>query len=250
MSDIDKAIKEYVPEGYELTGARTLDRRHIHDGFGGSDGISHIDMNAGGPNNSIDPVENITYPRKSGMREGTYTLKVHNYTLRDRHDFGFTVELEFDGVLRTFDYPKMVKNHEYITVAKFKYSRTTGIEIIESLPEVSSSKTVWNINTQQWHKVRMVMNSPNHWDGNATGNKHLFMILEHCKKEGETRGFYNEFLTDDLRDHRKVFEVLGSKMKAPEYGEQLSGVGFSSTVRASVLCRVRGAFNRVIEVTM
>ena len=95
----------------------------------------------------------------------------------------------------------------------------------------------------------MIMNSPNHWDGQTTGNKHYFFMLEGCKQEGGARGFYNEFLTDDLRDHRKVFEVLGSKMKTPESDDQLSGVGFSSTQRNHVFCRVAGSFTRTIKIT-
>jgi hypothetical protein len=37
-----------------------------------------------------------------------------------------------------------------------------------------------------------------------------------------------------LEKHRKVFEVLGDKLKCPVAGEQLAGVGFSSTRRDKV----------------
>jgi hypothetical protein len=95
----------------------------------------------------------------------------------------------------------------------------------------------------------MVMLSPNHWDDNQVGNRHVFFILENCLKEGKARGFYNEFLTDELRDHRKVFEMLGAKMKAEESDQQLSGLGFSTTKRNSVFLKVGGTFNRTIKVT-
>ena len=101
----------------------------------------------------------------------------------------------------------------------------------------------------QYHNVSMVMHSPNHWDGNKTGNKHWFFILEGCKQPGKVRGFYNEFLVDTLHEHRKVFEVLGSKMKAEEADYQLSGLGFSSTQRNHVYCRVSGSFDRTIKIT-
>jgi hypothetical protein len=80
------------------------------------------------------------------------------------------------------------------------------------------------------------------------GNKHYFFILDGCKQPGTVRGFYNEFLTDKLRDHRKVFEVLGNKMRVEESDEQLTGLGFSSTVRASIHCRVSGSFNRNLKI--
>jgi hypothetical protein len=95
----------------------------------------------------------------------------------------------------------------------------------------------------------MVMLSPNHWDGQEIGNKHWFFILDECRNPDPVRGLYNEFLTQEFWEHRKVFEVLGAKLQAPYSEEQMSGVGFSSTVRNSVLAKVSGAFNRVIRIT-
>ena len=60
--------------------------------------------------------------------------------------------------------------------------------------------------------------------------------------------FFNEFLTDELSKHRKVLEMVGSKMQTDESINQLSGLGFSSTNRASILVRITGSFNRVIKV--
>ena len=58
----------------------------------------------------------------------------------------------------------------------------------------------------------------------------------------------SQFLTPELNKHRKVLELVGSKLKTAKAAEQLSGLGFSSTVRDSVVVRVKGAFNRVIRV--
>jgi hypothetical protein len=91
------------------------------------------------------------------------------------------------------------------------------------------------------------MMSPNYWNGTGIGNKHYFFMLNGCKNDGSARGFFNEFLRSDLDADRKVFEIVGSKMKAAESDEQLSGLGFSSTQRNSVLCRVNGSFTRVIK---
>ena len=81
-----------------------------------------------------------------------------------------------------------------------------------------------------------------------TGNKHWFFILDGCLNPDAARGFYNEFLDEKLTEHRKVFEVLGSKMKVAESTEQLSGLGFSSTQKNSVLCKVTGSFTRTIKI--
>ena len=94
----------------------------------------------------------------------------------------------------------------------------------------------------------MVMSSPNHWDNHTIGNKHWFFILNNCINENKTRGFYNEFLSNELTEHRKVLEVLGSKMKTEKCNSQLSGLGFSSTQKNTVLCRVSGSFSRTIRI--
>ena len=73
-------------------------------------------------------------------------------------------------------------------------------------------------------------------------------MLDNCVNPNKARGFYNEFLRNELTPERKVFEMLASKMKCEETNDQLSGLGFSSTQRNSVLCKVSGSFNRVIKI--
>ncbi|MGR2462374.1 hypothetical protein ACUX4R_26210, partial [Salmonella enterica] len=80
------------------------------------------------------------------------------------------------------------------------------------------------------------------------GNKHVFFILEGCANPEGTRGFYNEYLKPELDKHRKVFEMLGSKMKVQPNENQLSGLGFSTTQRNHVFVKVSGAFNRTVKV--
>ena len=82
------------------------------------------------------------------------------------------------------------------------------------------------------------MLSPNHWDGQTIGNKHYFFMLEGCTNPDPVRGFYNEFLSEDLRPHRKVFEALSSSMKCIPTKDQLSGLGFSSTIRNELFVKV------------
>jgi len=76
----------------------------------------------------------------------------------------------------------------------------------------------------------------------------VMFMLDGCVNDGQARGFFNEFLAEELTPHRKVLEVVGSKMKTDTSDHQLSGIGFSSTQRNSVLCRVKGSFNRVVKV--
>lgn len=193
-----------------------------------------------------DPAENIFYADKSTMLEGMYRLDVNNYNRRS-DGRGFEVEIEFGGVRHNIIYEKALRTGERITVAQIRYSRAKGIEIVESMPSSQSTKTVWSVATQTFVPVNVLMLSPNYWDEKAVGNKHWFFMLDGCRNDGHARGFFNEFLTEDLTAHRKVIEVVGSKLKTEQSDSQLSGLGFSSTARNSVLCKVTGSFSRVIN---
>ena len=81
------------------------------------------------------------------------------------------------------------------------------------------------------------------------GYSHTFFVLDGAKNDEPTRGFFNEFLKPELTEHRKVIEMVGSKMLTTESNHQLSGLGFSSTQRNNILCRVTGAFTRIINIT-
>jgi hypothetical protein len=61
------------------------------------------------------------------------------------------------------------------------------------------------------------------------------------------RGYYNEFLVDELREHRKTFELVASKTMCDVSDEQLSGVGFVKAREQSVFVRVDG--KKVFKVT-
>ena len=212
-----------------------------------------VDMNAGG-GQSREAVENIFYSSLKTMKEGVYTLKVNNFSKRESIDVGFDVEVDIMGTVHTFSHPKAVANGAMITVAKFKYSKANGVEILESLPGGSSSKPVrteWGVQTNTFQKVKVMMMSPNFWDGQDgphVGNKHYFFMLDNCINDAPARGFLNEFLKDSLTEHRKVLEIVGSKMTVPDSDQQLSGLGFSSTSKNTLLCRVKGSFTRTIKI--
>jgi hypothetical protein len=235
FDDLDIHVKE--PDGNHIY----FSRRDGHRSSGALD----VDMNAGS-STSRNAVENIVWTNKAKMQEGVYEVFIHQYQQRESIDVGFDVEIEFDGTIHTFHYNKRVSGN--VQVAKFEFYRETGIKFIESLPSTQAAKEVWGITSQKFHKVSMIMNSPNHWNGNPVGNKHYFFMIEDCKNDKKARGFFNEFLKEDLREHRKVFEVLGSKMKAERADNQLSGLGFSSTQKNQVFCKVTGSFNRTIKI--
>lgn len=236
--DLDFHMKE--PGAYEISFANK-------NSTSPNGGRLDVDMNAGG-GHTREPVENIFYSSRPTMREGVYELIVHNYAKRESANVGFEVEIDWLGHITRFAYEPAVRDQQRIQVAKFSYSKANGIEMIESLPSTQATKTVWGIASQTFHKVNLLMLSPNFWDGRNIGNKHHFFMIDGCLNDGQARGFFNEFLKEEMTPHRKVIEIVGSKMKTETSLDQLSGLGFSSTQRSDILVRVKGNFTRTIKV--
>ena len=215
---------------------------------GKTGGQLDVDMNAGS-GSTREAVENIIFPSKNRMDEGTYTLLVNNYCLRENKNVGFRTEIECQDKILSFEYPQAVRDGETIKVAKFEYSKRDGITVKESIPSTAISKQLWGMNTNIFHKVKMALHSPNYWENSShIGNKHFFFTLEGAKNEGPVRGFFNEFLKPELLPHKHAFEVLGGAIKIEDDPNQLSGVGFSSTSKGSFTVKVTGNTTRVLKV--
>lgn len=206
-----------------------------------------LDMNGMDKHDANNPVENIIFENESQIQEGIYKVWVNQYNQRSKDRVGFTLQLAHGNTTLEFNHPKALARGD-VDVITFRYTRKGGVEIIESLPHTKQSKDVWGVSTEQFQKVSVVMNSPNHWDGEATGNKHYFFMLDGAVQPGSTRGFYNEYLRNELVEHRKVFEHLAGKMKVPASTDQLSGLGFSDTVRNELTVKVTGAFTRTLKI--
>ncbi len=195
-------------------------------------------------------VENITWSDINKMQEGTYKFLVHNYSHNGGHS-GFTAEIEYDGQIYSFAYSKELRNREKVLVAELTFSKRDGIKFIKSLDPSASSREIWGTKTNSFVKVSSLMFSPNYWDGQkGIGNKHYFFFIDGCVREDLPRGFYNEFLKDELTPHKRVFEALGSKMRVEADDNQLSGLGFSTTQRNSVIAKIEGSFSRTIKINI
>lgn len=210
-------------------------------------GIQDVDYTDAAPEGYV-PVENITFPSLDNMPEGVYTCKIHNWSLRQPTQGGFKAEIEVSDQIYSYEVDRPLKQKEWITVAEVTLKN--GVFTVDSkLPLVEETpKQIWGITTTKFHKVNMVMFSPNHWDGEQTGNKHYMFMLDKCVNPNNARGLYNEFLNQSLNNHRKVFEVLGSQLKVQASDNQLSGLGFSSTQRNELIVRVKGTFNRLLAI--
>lgn len=215
-------------------------------GISKTTGQLDVDMNAHS-GKTRQGVENITWSNVDQMLEGNYKVFVNQFAMREREDIGCIVEIEHNGEVFTFDRGEKMTGKTLI--CEFHFSKTKGITFVGGTGTTTvRSVEKWGVNTNRFQKVSMIMNSPNHWQ-QQIGNKHVFFIIEGAKNDEAPRGFFNEFLRDDLSKERKVFEVLGSRLKVEPSDSQLTGVGFSTTQRNSIICRVEGSFKRTLKVT-
>lgn len=206
-----------------------------------------IDMNGLDRHDTVAPVENIVWPRKANAQPGTYSIIVHNYSKRSTANVGFEVEVEVMGKLYTFAHPKDLRSNEKIKVGEVVIAKG-GEVTVNGFTAGGSSNEKWGVQTETWTQVDLITRSPNFWNDQKVGHEHIFFMLKGCAKEDGARGFYNEYLRDDLQTHRKVFEVVGAQMRVAANEQQLSGLGFSITKRDEIQVRVKGATNRVLNV--
>jgi hypothetical protein len=235
--DLDLHMNE---PGYEIT---FQNRRRLSP----NGGVLDVDAN-GGDGIRPDPCENIVYADTRKMRHGIYKLWVHQWAQRKKTDVGFDAEIDVLGTVYRFSYAKELRQDAKVTIAELHVS-ADGVKVVPKLDTTAAVKEVWGIKTQGFYPVSALMLSPNCWGDREIGNKHFFFMLDGCKSDSQTRGFYNEFLKSELEPHRKTMEIVGSKMRVEQADNQLSGIGFSSTQRNYVLCKVGGSFTRTLKIT-
>lgn len=200
-----------------------------------------VDMNVYGTD--IHPVENIYYPQ-GRMKDGTYTIRVHNYRNREVTE-EFTVEVEFDGKLFAYNHNQVIKNDETVIVGKFTVKDDTIT--YDGKDSIVVSNDLWGLKTNRYQKVNAVFYSPNYWGNNETGNKHLFFYIEGAVYNGVIQPFFNEQLKPELTgQYKRVFELLSNRIEVQKTTPQVSGIGISSTIHTDFICKIN---NQIYKVT-
>jgi len=218
------------------------DSRGHHIFYGNKEDILDVDMNYLKLVN--DPVENMRWVKS--LEDGVYRFWVNNFTHRESINAGFEIEIEGNGLsgVQSLSYEKDIPHNGDVQVAEIVVhdGKIQEVRPGSSMIVGAAQREHWGLKTLDLVRVNSIILSPNYWERSdsgvsrsGVGNKHWFFILDGCTNPLPIRGIYNEFLRYDLEKHRKVFEVLGDKTKCPVAREQMSGVGFSSTLRAKAL---------------
>jgi hypothetical protein len=241
-----------------MPGNKHISDAKPHDGYGNSSrvGWNHRQERNSGGSQDVDytdaaptgyiPVENITFPTLNKMPDGVYICKIHNWSFRSSGGRG-KAEIAFAGNVYQYEYPK-TKNKEWVTIAEVTL-KNGQFTIDHKLPIANEqTKEIYELESNEFHKVNLVCLSPNHWEDNKSGNKHYFFMLDKCKTPSSIRSFHNENLVPEILEHRKVMEVLGSTNMMEPAKTQLSGLGFNATVKDELVVKLTGNFKRMIKI--
>lgn len=207
-----------------------------------------VDMNCAVPQRNA--VENIYVNELSDLADGLYTVAVSCYARRESTDREYEIHFVVRGETQVFAGANCVKRlgrigHDHDGEIQFEKKGSAITVLNTSLDRrtaAASTSHLFGLTAGAWHTVTHMMFSPNHWDAQV-GQKHLLFMLKDCVNPNPVQGIYNEFLRSDLKQHRKVFELLGSKLKAQSQA-QLSGLGFALDARNRLAVRVTGADTR------
>lgn len=210
-----------------------------------------IDLDVISPGQKV-AVENIYYDNICLPKSGEifkYTFYIHNFNSGSLS--GARAEIFIQGQLFEYNIPHDFQGKIDLATVVFddtdNFKITHGKYLVNS--EGSSNEPAFGLDMNRFHQVNLVCLSPNYW-GEQVGNKHYFFFLEGAKNPGEIRPIHNEFLSPDLLKHRKVFEILGARVKVESTPEQLSGLGFNATVQDNLIVKVseKSGKDRVLRI--
>lgn len=195
-----------------------------------------LDVDANAHSIVDEPVENIFWKSINNLANGQYTVKVNNFNKRTNENQGFTLQFATTEGIQTFTYPDNDVNHKPFLVFEKENHKVKLIQISDKLQCQSNT-----VSGDKFIEVKNVLMSPNTWE-KEVGNKHFILLTDDVEVNEPVRGFFNEQLNSKLSPHRKVTEILGSKLKIQaadfEPTDVAKGYGFSETMDANLILRL------------
>lgn len=202
-----------------------------------------LDMNGMDKHDSVHPVENIIVKDKTKLSPGIYKFEVKQFSKRNKENYGFTLQVEYDNIIHSFSYDKIMNTDSSLQCLEIEWdgNEFSIKNINKAFGNSIDTRTdeIWGININSFVNVNKILLSPNYWNDNKIGNKHFIFLVDGCYNNESVRSFYTEYLNDELYQHRKTMELLGGvdKLKAVSTNEQLSGMGFSETSQSKFIVR-------------
>ena len=224
---------------------------HAHDGHYSHVYYNHkrdmgayldLDMNGLDKHDSENPVENLIWLNQKDFPNNKVKIKVDYYSghNNDPKRYGFDLQVEIMGAITTYRFESKFTGSNVHFLSLVRKNGTIVIEDLHQSLKLVSQTTV----DAQFITVDHVLLSPNYWDAEV-GNKHIFFTTKDFDLEQDVRGFFNEYLDNDLNQHRKVFETLGNRTKISDNKENaLRGYGFSTTMDNQLIVRATTASGR------
>jgi len=124
-------------------------------------------------------VENIFWNEPERIKDGAYRFFIVNYD--HGHNSGAKAEIAFGDEVFTYVVDHEIMHNIDIATVHIKNGMIDHVEQSRYLVDSNAtSKEIYGLETNKFHKVNLVCLSPNHWDG-AFGNKHYFFMLEGAK---------------------------------------------------------------------
>lgn len=174
-----------------------------------------------------NPVENIYWGDINHLKDGEYRVAVNNYMQRSERKQGFKLQMEVLGEIVTYSYPD--NDLRSVTTMLKITKKGNNIEVTYENPKLIKS----NVSGNKFIDIKNVIKSPNTWEGEVIGNEHIIFLADDVEVKFSVRGFYNEQLNSRLEEHRKVTEILGSRLKIDpvefESPDTVKGYGISTT---------------------
>lgn len=187
----------------------------------------HLDVDANFSDIVENPVENIYWSNINHLKDGEYRVAVNNYMQRSERNQGFKLQMEVLGEIVTYSYPD--NDLRSVTTMLKITKKGNNIDVTYENPKLIKS----NVSGNKFIDIKNVIKSPNAWDGKTIGNEHIIFLADDVEVKFSVRGFYNEQLNSKLEEHRKVTEILGSKLKIDpvefESTDTAKGYGISTT---------------------
>jgi len=167
-----------------------------------------VDMNVNNP--VCEPVENIYYTWWK-LKDGVYTIYVHNYKWRskgqcekEKEGFQIVVKIEDLNYLKILEYKKNLSNDEKIEVLKFTVENWKITKVEELINSISVKPKL----TGRWMKVLFITKDPEHF--NKDDASHLLFVVDDEIK-WKFKPFLHDYIKKDLYKYSKILQIISEK---------------------------------------